>query len=205
MEILEHATAASSRSWQWFVEHAKSRFALLWLSLIAFTDTVFSPITAEAFMAVLLLAHRERWRTYLAVSLASSTAGAIAGYWIFFYLFRTFGESFIASWNLGEAYALGQAIIGSQIFVTMLIASFTPLPDKAFIYAAGIFGAPFLPFVIGFVIGRGLRMSVVTYLVWRFGPLMLASFEKYSTYAAIVSVAILAIIYGMVHWHLLPL
>src|SRR5690242_9404050 len=150
MEILEHVTEARTRSWQWFTEHAKSRFALVWLSVIAFTDTVFSPFTAEAFMAVLLLAHRERWRSYLAVSLASSTAGAVVGYWLFFYLFRAFGESFIASWGLQEAYSLGATIIGSQIFITMLIASFTPLPDKAFIYAAGIFGAPFLPFIIGF-------------------------------------------------------
>ncbi len=203
MPGIEHLTTARERGWQWFVEHARSRFALLWLALIAYTDTIFSPITAEAFLAVLVLAHKERWKTFLAVSWISSIAGAITGYWLLYYLFRTFGEPFLESWGLGGIYAQAQSLLGGQIFLAMLLASFTPLPDKVFIYAAGILGSPFLPFVAGFALGRGGRMGIVTYLVWKFGAPVLELVNKYSVYAAFGAIAIL-VAYAMVHWHLVP-
>ena len=203
MHILEHITTARERSWTWFVEHARSRFALVWLAVIAFTDTLFSPFTAEAFLAALVLAHRDHWRRYLPVALAASTAGAAAGYWVLYWAFRSFGEPMLASWGLDGIYGMAQTLLGGQIFFAMLLASFTPLPDKLFIYAAGVLGSPFAPFIAGFVIGRGARMSVVTYLVWRFGAPVLEVINRYSWLAAAGAVALLAV-YAIVHWHLWP-
>ena len=200
--LLEHITTARERGWGWFVEHARSRFALCWLALLGFADTVFFPISVEAFLAVLVLAHRERWRTFLAVSLASSVAGAAAGYWLLYWLFRSFGEPLLITYGLGEAYGVAQTLLGGQIFVAMLVASFTPLPDKLFIYAAGILGAPFVPYLIGFAIGRGARMAIVTYVVWRFGAAVLESVNKYSVYSAIAAV-LLFTVYAIVHFRLL--
>src|SRR3989344_9286145 len=182
MHVTEHITTVRERGWGLFEAHARSRFALLWLALVAFTDTVFSPLTAEAFLAALVLAHRERWKTFLAVSWVSSTAGAVAGYWLLYYAFRTLGEPFLASWGLTDAYASAQGLLGAQIFLTMLLASFTPLPDKLFIYAAGILGSPFLPFFAGFIIGRGGRLLVVALFVWKFGAPVLELVNKYSVY-----------------------
>lgn len=202
MHLPEHITTARERGWAWFEAHARSRFALAWLALIAFTDTIFSPLTAEAFLAALVLAHKEKWKTFLAVSWVSSVAGAAVGYWLLYYAFRTFGEPFLASWGLTDVYLTAQDLLGAQIFLTMLLASFTPLPDKVFIYAAGILGVPFWPYIIGFIIGRGGRMSVVTYLVWKFGSPVLELVNKYSVHAALGAIALLAA-YAIVHWRLL--
>src|SRR3989338_10368596 len=120
MHLPEHITTARERGWEWFVEHAKSRFALAWLALIAFTDTIFSPLTAEAFLAVLILAHKEKWKTFLAVSWVSSIAGAAVGYWLLFYLFRAFGGPFLASWGLVDAYAT------SPSHLCVLLSFFSP-------------------------------------------------------------------------------
>ncbi len=73
----------------------------------------------------------------------------------------------------------------------MLLASFTPLPDKLFIYAAGILGSPFWLFLLGFAIGRGARMGVVTYLVHRFGAPVLELVNKYSGWTAVAAIALL--------------
>ena len=201
MYFTEHITTAHERGWQWLVEHARSRFALLWLGLLGVADTIFLPISVEAFLAVLVLAHRERWKTFLAVSWLSSIAGAAVGYWILFWAFRSFGEPLLASWGLVDAYASAQALLGGQIFFAMLLASFTPLPDKVFIYAAGVLGSPFAPFVLGFAIGRGGRMGVVTYLVWKFGAPVLELVNKYSIWAAAGAIALL-VAYAIVHWRL---
>ncbi len=203
MQVIEHITTVRERGWQWFEAHARSRFALAWLALIAFTDTIFSPLTAEAFLAALVLAHKEKWKTFLAVSWVSSVAGAATGYWLLYYVFRVFGEQFLTSWGLQDAYTNAQSLLGGGIFLTMLLASFTPLPDKIFIYAAGILGVPFWPYIVGFMIGRGGRMGVVTYLVWKFGAPVLEVVNKYSVHTALGAIAIL-VAYAMVHWHLVP-
>ncbi len=191
------------RVWLWFEVHARSRYAPLWLALVAFTDTIFSPLTAEAFLAALVLAHKEKWKTFLAVSWVSSTAGAIVGYWLLYYLFRVFGERFLASWGLQDTYTNAQSLLGGGIFLAMLLASFTPLPDKVFIYAAGILGVPFWPYISGFMIGRGGRMSVVACAVWKFGAPVLELVNKYSVFAGAGAIVVL-VAYAMVHWHLLP-
>jgi membrane protein YqaA with SNARE-associated domain len=206
MEVLEKVAPPPKRTrlWYWFREHAKSRLALVWLALIAFADTLFSPVTAEAFLTALMLAHRDRWRAYLPVALAFSALGAAAGYWLFYFLYRSFGEALLASWGYTGAFAAAQELIGAHIFTALLIASFTPLPDKVFIYAAGILGAPFAPFIAGFALGRGLRMSVVTYIVWKFGEPVLDMVDQYGAYAAAAGVALFAL-YAILKFNLLPL
>lgn len=191
------------RVWNWFVQHAKSRFALAWLALVAYTDTVFSPFSVEPFLAALVLAHRDRWKLYLAVALTFSCLGTATGYWIFYFLYRSFGEALLASWGFTDAYAVAQTLLGGNIFWAMLAASLTPLPDKAFIYAAGILGAPFAPFMVAFVIGRGARMAIVTYIVWKFGAPVLEMVDHYFVYVTVAAVAILAL-YGIVHFDLVP-
>lgn len=205
MDVLEHVSPPPERTklWYWFKEHARSRLALLWLALIAFTDTLFSPITAEAFLTALMLAHRDRWRVYLPIAWIFSILGTVAGYWLFYYLYRSFGEGLLASWGYTGAFAFAQDLIGAHIFTTLLIASFTPLPDKVFIYAAGVLGAPFAPFVAGFAIGRGLRMSVVTFVVWKFGEPVLEMVDRYAVWSAVAAVAIFAL-YAIVKFNLLP-
>lgn len=205
MDVLEHAAPPPHRTrlWHWFKEHAKSRWALAWLWLVAFADTLFSPVTAEAFLVVLILAHRDRWRAYLFTALLGSVTGTVAGYWLFYFMYRWFGEALLLSWGFADAYAAAQSLLGAHIFATMLIASFTPLPDKAFIYAAGILGAPFWPFIAAFIIGRGLRMSVVTFVVWKFGEPVLDLMDRYALRATIVAVVIFAL-YVIVRFDLLP-
>jgi membrane protein YqaA with SNARE-associated domain len=206
MEVLEHAAPPSQKTalWLWFKGHAKGRWALWWLGLVAFTDTLFSPITAEAFLTALMLAHKDRWRAYLPTALFFSALGALAGYGVFYFAYRQFGEALLASWGFTGAYAAAQDLLGAHIFFAMLIVSFTPLPDKAFIYAAGILGAPLAPFMGGFVIGRGLRMSLVTFIVWKFGEPVLEMVDQYGAYATVATVVLFAL-YVIVKFNLLPL
>ncbi len=204
MSVLEEITTAQEQTWRWFMEHARSRYALAWLGLLAFADTIFFPIAPEPFLAALVLAHRDHWRRYLGVALALSTAGAIVGYFIAAFLFDQFGRALIDFYGLHTLFAMARETLQYQVFAAMLIASFTPIPDKVFIYAAGFLGAPFAPFVLGFVLGRGARMSLVVFLVHRFGLHVLKALDQYFWWTAIAVLVIFAL-YGIVHWNLLPL
>ena len=102
------------------------------------------------------------------------------------------------------AFDTARHLIAGHVFVAMAVASFTPVPDKVFIYAGGFLGVHFFPFIAGYFLGRGVRMALVCYLTQRFGQHVLDLINRYLiSFAAVI--VVLAIIYGMVHWHLFGL
>lgn len=197
-------TSWSGRTWQWFTVHARSRYALLWLAAVSFADAIFFPVAPEVFLVALMLAHPPRWREYLTTALASSALGACVAYFIAHALFQQFGAPIIAFYGAQHSFVMVQHFIRGHVFATMAVGNFLPIPDKVFIYAAGFLKAPFLPFISGYFLGRGIRMSVAVYLAGRYGAEALNIIKKYLTYFAVLLVT-LAIIYSMVHWHLLGL
>jgi membrane protein YqaA with SNARE-associated domain len=190
------------RTWQWFMHHAQSPYALWWLSLVAFSDAIFFPIAPEVFLVALMLARPERWRQYLSISLISTALGASVGYFVARLLFHQFGDPILHFYGLGHAFFAARHIILGRVFIAMAFASFTPIPDKVFIYAAGFLGVPFFPFISGYFLGRGVRMALVCYLTGRFGKRVLELIDEYLRAVAIALLAFL-VLYGIVHWHLL--
>ena len=86
----------------------------------------------------------------------------------------------------------------------MNFGHFSPIPDKVLIYAGGFLGVHFWPFITGYFVGRGVRMSVAVYLAGRYGAHALDIIREYFMYLAIALV-VLGTIYVMVHGHLLGL
>lgn len=187
-----------ARSWAWFQKHAESPHALFWLGLVSFADAIFFPIAPEIFLVALMLAHPARWKQYLPVAILSSAAGASVGYLIARVLFHQFGEPILQFYHLESAFLYARHLIMGHVFWAMAVASFTPIPDKVFIYAGGFLGVHFLPFMSGYFLGRGVRMALVTYLTGRFGKHIL---DLINRYLLIVGVALLAlgIIYIVLH------
>ncbi len=198
---VEQILSLREKMWNWFEYHSKRPHALYWLGIVAFTDAVLSPLVPEVFLAALMLVHPNRWKQYLSVSIISTAAGAAVGYLIAGFLFKQFGEPILALYGLQPAFMAAKHLIIGHVFLTMLVASFTPIPDKVFIYAGGFLGVHFFPFISGYVLGRGLRMAIVAYLAGRYGKQALDILNRYLLWAGGVLV-ILAIIYAIVHLHL---
>ena len=193
-----------SRLWSWFQNHAQSPHALVWLALVAFSDAVFLPIAPEVFLVALMLAHPPRWRQYLATAIPFSIAGAAVGYYIAHALFYQLGVHVIEFYGLQHAFELARQFIHGHVFLTMMLANFGPVPDKMFIYAGGFLGVNFVPFITGYAVGRGIRLSVAVYLTGRYGAQALDIIRRYFVAAALAAV-VLGTMYAMVHWHLLGL
>ena len=201
--VFSYINRARTSLWQWFVHHAHSKNALPWLAFIAFTDTVISPLAPEVFLVALMLANPRRWKAYLLVAITFSTAGAIVGFYIASTLFHQFGEPILHFYGLQKGFDLARGLLHGHIFMAMALASFTPLPDKVFIYAAGFLGAHLLPFISGFFVGRAIRMALICYFTDRFGKRILEMLDRYFLYVGGALFALL-VLYGIVHWHLLP-
>ena len=197
-------TTWQDRTWKWFIGHAQSDYALLWLALVSFADAIFFPVAPEVFLVALMLAHPPRWKEYLVTALTTSTLGACVGYFIAHALFIQFGEPVIAFYGAQHTFVMVQHLLRGHVFLTMMLGNFMPIPDKVLIYAAGFLNAHFVPFIAGYFVGRGIRMSVAVYLAAAYGAKALTILKRYFAYAAVLLV-ILATIYAMVHLHLFGL
>lgn len=197
--FVEHRTAL----WQWFTAHAESKYALWWLGLIAFLDTIFLPIAPEVFMVALMLAHPKRWKAYLAVALLASTAGAVVGYSIAFFLFTQLSSLLLRSDAIQHAFIAAQQLFGAHVFLTMLTTSFTPVPDKLFIYAAGFLQVNSFLFIAGHFVGRGARMGALVYLTGRYGKHVVDIVDRYFLWFG-SGVLMVGVAYALLRWCILP-
>lgn len=202
--LSENITSARDKSWAWFERHAHSKHALFWLAVVAYTDAVISPLVPEAFLAALMLARPDKWKQYLATSIIATTLGAATGYFIGLFLFRTFGEPLLQLYHLGPAFESAQHLIRGHVFFALMLASFTPIPDKVFIYASGFLGVHFVPYIAGYMLGRGARMAIVAYVVGRYGKGVIDVINRYFLFVALAVVTLFAY-YAIVHWHVLPM
>ena len=202
--ISENITSVRDKSWAWFEARAHSKHALFWLAVVAYTDAVVSPLVPEAFLAALMLARPDKWKQYLATSIFATTLGAATGYFIGLFLFRTFGEPLLSLYGLGPAFVAAQHLIRGHVFLALMLASFTPIPDKVFIYASGFLGVHFLPYIAGYMLGRGTRMAIVAYVVGKYGKEVITAINRYFLYVALAVLALFAY-YAVVHWHVLPM
>ena len=203
-EYFSRIADARNRVWQWFVAHAHGRHALAWLALIAFTDTIFSPLAPEVFLVALCLAHPKRWKEFFIVAITFSTAGAVVGFYIASFVFHQFGEPMLHLLGLEKGFEMARHLLHGRVFTAMALASFTPLPDKVFIYAAGFLGVHFVPYITGFFAGRAVRMALICYCTGRFGKQVLDMFERYFMWFWVILLTLLAV-YGIVRLHLFGL
>jgi membrane protein YqaA with SNARE-associated domain len=170
----------------------------------AFLDPIFFPIAPEIYLAALILAKPEAWKRYLPACIAASTLGAAAGYMVGALLFQQFGLPIIEFFHLEQAFTVAQQQLGANVFTAMLLVPFTLVPEKVFVIAAGFLSAPFFLFILGFFVGRSVRITLIVYLVHRFGERILKLIGRYFLAITVIVLSLVAY-YGIVHLHLLPL
>lgn len=192
MHILEYIAGARDRSWGWFKERAHGKHATFWLCVLAFLEPFVSPIVPETLLVAMLIAGSARWRYFAAITSLASIAGGATGYIIGFYLFHTVGQGLLSLYGLEGAFAEAARVMSIHAFSSMFWVSFTPIPDKVFVLAAGFLAIPFLPYILGYICGRTLRFFVVAYLVQRYGERVLALLNRYFFLLALVAAVLIA-------------
>lgn len=202
--MLERFHSWKEGVWQRFTVLAQGPHGLFWLGVFALTDPIFFPIAPEIYVVALILAHREKFKTYLTVTIIFSTVGAALGYAVGALVFHQFGEPLLRFYHLEAAFTQAQILIGSGVFIGMIFVAFQLIPEKVFVLAAGFLGAPFFPFMAGFFIGRAARIALIGYLAKRFGGNVLSLIKRYLLVFTLLMFAFVAY-YVIVRLHILPL
>ncbi|HYF12872.1 MAG TPA: hypothetical protein VD928_01050 [Candidatus Paceibacterota bacterium] len=201
--IFEHITTVRDKAWAWFVARAHGPYAFFWLCLLSFLEPFISPIVPEALMVAMILARREYWKQYAAITIVFTFLGGLTGYFLGAFLFREVEALLAPIAGFQEFQDVSNVILGGNIFLVMFFIAFTLLPDKPFTYLSGFLGAPVLYYAGGLLVGRSMRVILTAYLAYRFGPQILAALNKYFFWFAIIVLAIFAI-YVTLQLNLVP-
>lgn len=181
--------------WEWFKARAEGPHALLWLLVLSLLEPIVSPIMPETLMIPIVLAGTKRWKFYAIVTAATTTIGCAIGYFIGAFLFGIVGAYLIELYNLGVYFLEAQRLMGEHSFSTMFWVSFTPLPDKVFVLAAGFLSAPFWGFLLGSLLGRMGRTLLLAYLAHRYGEAAITFVRRYFIWLAVLAAIIIAAVF----------
>jgi len=200
------------RLYHWVLSWAHTPYGTPALFVISFMESSFFPIPPDVLQIALSAEKPKRSFWYAGVSLAGSVLGALLGYMIgmilwemtqdFFYSYLISRENFATVAGdvkagidrLDPRYADIPAKIGwyhEYGFAAVFFGAFSPIPYKIFTLAAGVCSIAIPMFIIGSVVGRGLRFFAVASLMFYFGPAIKAWIDKYFNLLAAVFTVLL--------------
>lgn len=153
------------------MQWAQHRYAACWLVLVSFTESCCFLIPPDVMLAPMSLAKPEQAWFYAGLTTIASVLGGLLGYVIGVFAFQTI-EPWVLSLGYMNTYQLAQQWFEQWGLWVILLAGFSPIPYKIFTIASGVAGMALLPFVIGSIIGRGMRFFLVAgFMRWGGEPL----------------------------------
>jgi len=163
------------------------------LVLLAVLEATIFPAPTEALVIALTLAQRRRAWLFALLATLGSVAGGLLGYAAGHALFDEIARPLLdRAGLLGELDALGR-LYARNVWLALLSSGYTPIPYMLYTFAGGAFDIPLGPFVIGSLVGRGLKYAPLALLTYLFGPSVRRILERYTLPVAIAVVVLVAL------------
>jgi membrane protein YqaA with SNARE-associated domain len=153
-----------SKLYDQVMQWSRHKYAVYWLALVSFTESSCFLIPPDVMLAPMTLAKPEKAWFYAGLTTASSVLGGLLGYVIGMTAFQ-FIEPWLISLGYMDSYHLAEQWFAQWGFWAIFLAGFTPIPYKIFTIASGVAGMALVPFIIGSLIGRGMRFFLVAGLM----------------------------------------
>jgi len=166
------------------------------LFLVTFLDSsVLSfPLVADALVIEVSLHKPARMPYYCAMAALGSLAGCI---WLYL-LAKKGGEAFFHR-RAGKIAFQVKRWVESNAFLSVFLPAILPppVPFKPFILAEGVFQVPLRTFVLGLLLGRGLRYFIEGILAVRYGEAVLLYLMTHKTVMGLSALAIAVVVYSL--------
>ncbi len=136
------------------------RHAPYYLASVSLMESSFFPIPPDVMLISMGLAIPKRSWHYAMIATLFSVLGGMLGYLIGLYCMEFIRPYIIHSSYASSYYKIQHWFEEGGVWMVIL-AGFTPVPYKLFTITAGAMQMAFFPFVLGSIIGRGLRFFMV--------------------------------------------
>ena len=171
-------TLVLQRTYDWTIQLAGHRHALLTLAAIAFIESSIFPIPPDVLLLPMVLAARDRAWLIAAVATVASVMGGLAGYGIGYFLFEEVGKPLLDFYGYLEKFEVFRGYYLEWGAWIVAGAGLTPFPYKVITIASGVVSLDLTTFTIASVLSRGARFFFVAALLWYFGPPIRAFIEN---------------------------
>tara|TARA_Y100001970_G_scaffold67957_1_gene86643 strand:+ start:13949 stop:14470 length:522 start_codon:yes stop_codon:yes gene_type:complete len=172
------------------------------MSIVSFTEAVIFIIPPDPFLGLLCIKKSyKRIINLTIICLVTSVVGGCLGYYLGeeIYLFGVEKDISIISNNIDKINIIREKF-NSGAFLLMVTSGFTPLPFKLFCITAGILNVDFIPFLLGSIVGRGLRFSLIAYLAKIFEEQFDEMLKSKKIFYISISLIVILIIYLIIKW-----
>ena len=172
------------------------------MSIVSFTEAVIFIIPPDPFLGLLCIKKTyKRIIKLVFLCLICSVAGGCLGYYL--------GEEIVAFGIKNDIALISNNIdkitiirekFNDGTFLLMITSGFTPLPFKLFCVTAGVLNVDFLPFLIGSIVGRGLRFALIGYLAKVFEEQFDQMLKSKKLFYISIGLILILIIYLIIKW-----
>lgn len=175
------------------------RHARHYLAVVAFAESSFFPIPPDIMLVSMGLAKPKNSWQYAFIATLFSVIGGIFGYYIGFFAIKLIEPYIIASSFAEHYYNLQEWLKNSSLWLVVL-AGFTPFPYKIFTITAGALHIPIFVFMLGSLIGRGLRFFAVSGVLYYVGDSLEKNLRRYVDFIGYSLLLVLALGYYFYGW-----
>jgi lipoprotein NlpD len=142
-----------------------------YLAGVSFAESSFFPVPPDVMLMSMGLAKPKRSWHFAAIATLFSVLGGLFGYALGY-----FGMAFIKPYLMASSYAPYVTKIthwfDHQGIAMVVLAGFSPFPYKIFTITSGMMQLALFPFIMGSVIGRGLRFFIVSGILYFLGEII---------------------------------
>ena len=145
-----------------------AKYGIWGMGALALLDSSTIPIPMDALLAFSVWNDKPNFWLYCLLAAIGSSIGGLLPYG----LGRAGGELFLLKRVNRARFDRMRVRFERQEFLAMMIPSMLPPPTpwKAFVFAAGVFEMPILPFLLAVFCGRMVRWLILSLLVLKLGP-----------------------------------
>ncbi|MFL1780338.1 DedA family protein [Candidatus Hepatincolaceae symbiont of Richtersius coronifer] len=149
------------RLYRWLQNYSNSKYAVVILFLVAFSESSFFPIPPDLLLIPMVFAIPKKAFYYAFITSLASVLGGVFGYFIGYLFYQGFLESLIVNFGYQEHFNYFKNFYSQYGLAAIFIAGFTPIPYKIATIASGVFKANLLGFIIMSLLSRGLRFFLL--------------------------------------------
>jgi membrane protein YqaA with SNARE-associated domain len=177
----------------WFTNIVKSRFGLWGLALISFLESALPvPLITDPFLVAAILVHRAQALRFVLVTTIASVIGGIFAYYFAYVAFDLLSR-LMSPEVMNEVNSLIETNT-TNTFALTLLGAITPIPYTLVAWVLAALKANLLVFILGSIIGRGLRYTIVGYCSYKFGPLAISYARRYIALTSVLVVIGIAVL-----------
>lgn len=177
--------APGGRFGRWLLGWADHPAGAAVLVTMALLEATVFPAPTEGVLIALVLARRERAGWLAALATGASVAGGLLGFYVSGALFTEVARPLLRSAGLVEQLATMARLYREHAFVALVTSGYTPIPYMLYTMTAGAFDVPVGTFVIGSLIGRGLKYGPMAALAYVLGPAVRRVVGRYAGWIAV--------------------